>query len=112
MKWVVWFVRDYISRHENPWSRALHVVGVPLAPFGCLYLLIRGRYPAAGAAFVVGYALQWLGHHLEGNEVGEWILIKNIAGRLMRKKGDERVEADPGHGLDRLPGAAPGGDAG
>jgi hypothetical protein len=79
---VGWFVRDYLSRHEDPRSQALHLVGVPLAPIGCTYLLLRGRYRQAWRAFLVGYSLQWLGHRLEGNEVGEWILVKNVARRL------------------------------
>ena len=85
---VRWFVRDYASRHQHPWSRGLHVVGVPLAPFLFLYLLIQGRFPAAGAAFVAGYSLQWLGHHLEGNEVGELTLIKWLIRRFVQ--GGER----------------------
>jgi hypothetical protein len=77
-----WFLRDYISRHQHPWNRALHVVGVPLAPILFLYLLFRGHFAAAGAAFAAGYTLQWLGHRIEGNEVGEWILLKRLVGRL------------------------------
>jgi hypothetical protein len=30
---------------------------------------------------VVGYALQWLGHRIEGNDVGEVILIKRLLGQ-------------------------------
>ena len=80
---VRWYFADYMSRHAHPWSRVLHVAGVPLAPFGCLYLLMRGEWALAGMTFVVGYALQWLGHHLEGNEVGEVILLKKLARRAM-----------------------------
>jgi len=80
---VRWYIADYMSRHANPWNRLLHLVGVPLAPFGCLYLLLRGEFAAAGLAFLAGYALQWLGHHLEGNEVGEVILLKKLARRAM-----------------------------
>jgi hypothetical protein len=77
-----WFVQDYVSRHRHPANRALHVVGVPLAPVLCLYLLLTGQLPTAAAAFTVGYTLQWLGHRIEGNEVGEWILIRGIFRRL------------------------------
>lgn len=85
MRWIRWFVADYLSRHRNPWSRLLHLVGVPLAPFYFLCLLFRGEFPAAGAAFVTGYGLQWLGHRIEGNEVGEWTLLKAIWRRLVRR---------------------------
>jgi hypothetical protein len=72
------FVRDYLSRHRNPWNRAVHLVGVPLAPVLFIYLLVRGEFLLAGAAFVVGYALQWIGHQIEGNEVGEWVLVQKL----------------------------------
>ncbi len=77
-------VRDYLARHRNPWNRGLHLVGVPLAPCLCLVLLLRGRYAAAGRAFAVGYALQLIGHRIEGSEVGEWILVRRAARRLAR----------------------------
>jgi hypothetical protein len=82
---IVWFVRDYVSRHRNPWNRALHLVGVPLSPFATLVLVVLGEWVAALVTFVVGYALQVLGHRIEGNEVGEWILVKNLTGRLVRR---------------------------
>jgi hypothetical protein len=82
LRGVAWFARDYASRHRHPTNRALHLIGVPLAPFGTLYLLLAGNAAPAAAAFACGYALQWAGHHTEGNEVGEWILIKTIARKL------------------------------
>jgi hypothetical protein len=63
------FVRGYMSRHQNPWNRALHLVGVPLAPVTFLILLALGHFVWAGAAFVVGYTLQWTGHQIEGNRM-------------------------------------------
>ncbi len=30
---------------------------------------------------VGGYVLQWIGHMIEGNDVGEWILVKKMLGR-------------------------------
>ena len=48
------FVRDYMARHTNPWNRALHLVGVPLAPDPLSsYFLARGRWlERPAAAFV------------------------------------------------------------
>jgi hypothetical protein len=74
---------DYFSRHTNNWNRALHVIGVPLAPFLFLYLVVRGQFYQALVAFVVGYFLQWVGHTIEGNEVGEVILARFIARRAV-----------------------------
>jgi hypothetical protein len=76
------FFVDYLSRHTNNWNRVLHVIGVPLAPFLFLYLLVAGRFIQAAVAFVAGYLLQWIGHSIEGNEVGELILAKWIARKL------------------------------
>ena len=30
---------------------------------------------------VLGYALQWIGHRIEGNDMGEVVLIKKLFGR-------------------------------
>ncbi len=35
----------------------------------------------AAAAFVAGYALQFAGHAIEGNDAGELILFKRLLGR-------------------------------
>jgi hypothetical protein len=79
-------VAVYMSRHVNPWNRALHLLGVPMAPFLGAYLLIRGRVRAGAGLLVAGYALQWLGHRAEGSELGEWGVIKRLAGRLGRER--------------------------
>ncbi len=76
------FVRDYMARHTNPWNRALHVVGVPLAPILFLYLLIRGMFLGAAAAFVAGYSLQWIGHRIEGNSMWD-----SLEGKLVHALG-------------------------
>lgn len=34
----------------------------------------------AAGFFVGGYALQFLGHAVEGNDAGEWVLIKRLLG--------------------------------
>ena len=94
MKWVHWFVTDYVSRHRNPWCRLLHLVGVPLAPFLFLYLLFQGQFLAAGVAFLAGYSLQWVGHRIEGNEVGEWTLLKAIWRRLTGRAARGEARAD------------------
>jgi hypothetical protein len=60
-------VQSYMARHQNRWSQALHLVGVPLAPIAFVVLLALGDWAWAAAAFVAGYTLQWLGHRIEGN---------------------------------------------
>jgi hypothetical protein len=79
-----WFVRDYIERHAHPLNALLHLVGIPAALYGLVRLL--GGEPLSGLTWLaVGYALQWMGHRAQGNEVGEWILLKALAARLRRR---------------------------
>jgi len=92
------FLRAYPQRHRNPWNRACHIVGGPLAPVLFLYFLFRGRFVAAALAFVAGYGLQWLGHHIEGSEVGEWIMLKALARRLRGMVGGAGAGPAPGDG--------------
>jgi hypothetical protein len=55
-------------------------VGIPVAVAGAGLLIMREWYWGAGA-LVVGYLLQFLGHRVEGNDVGEWAAIKRLCGR-------------------------------
>jgi hypothetical protein len=73
------FIRDYSARHENPWNRALHAVGVPLAPIAFVVLLALGEFAWAAAAFVAGYALQWIGHRIERNSMWD-----SLEGQLVK----------------------------
>lgn len=58
------------------------MAGIPLALGGIVlfFLLPWSQWYWALAAFVVGYALQWIGHSAEGNDVGEWAAIKRLMG--------------------------------
>lgn len=66
-------------RHQHPFNFALHLVGIPLA-FGGLLLFAWTPWFYALAAFVAGYFLQWIGHRIEGNDVGELIPFKRLLG--------------------------------
>lgn len=44
---------------------------------------------AALLLFVVGYALQFWGHAIEGNEVGEVTLVKKILKKMTFMEGKE-----------------------
>jgi hypothetical protein len=76
------FVDEYMARHTNPWNRALHLIGVPLAPVLFLVLLVLGEFKAAAVAFVLGYTLQWTGHRIEGNSFWD-----SFEGRLVKALG-------------------------
>src|SRR5262245_12391127 len=68
----------WLVRHQHPFNFAIHLIGIPVAVAGIPLLFI---WPWWGvAALVLGYFLQWLGHHVEGNDVGEWAGIKRLLG--------------------------------
>jgi uncharacterized membrane protein YGL010W len=75
------FLANYIARHQCRWNQLLHLIGVPLTFVASAVLLALGMGWWALGAFVGGYALQFLGHAVEGNDAGELILVKRWLGR-------------------------------
>ena len=74
------FLSNYAARHTRPANVALHTVGLPVTFAVPVWLLVEGRPGWAGAAFVGGYALQFLGHWCEGNDAGAAVLVKKALG--------------------------------
>ncbi|MFA5863720.1 MAG: Mpo1-like protein [Phycisphaerae bacterium] len=78
---------NWKKRHQNKTSFTLHAIGIPLTILAIpavvvgisknenLFLVL------AGGLFVIGYALQFVGHAIEGNDAGEVILIKKLLGK-------------------------------
>src|SRR5262245_18266480 len=69
-------------RHQLPFNFWVHMVGIPLALAGVVFLFAlpwEQWYWGVGA-FVLGYLLQYLGHRVEGNDMGEWAAIKRLCG--------------------------------
>ena len=75
------FLANYAARHTHPVNVALHAAGLPVTFAAPVWLLIVGEPGWAGAAFVGGYALQLLGHRVEGNDAGEVVLVKRLLGK-------------------------------
>jgi hypothetical protein len=81
-------VANWRERHRHPFNFWIHMIGIPIAPLLVLLLLATALflwepwplYWAAGA-FVLGYFLQFVGHCVEGNDLGEWAGIKRLLGR-------------------------------
>jgi hypothetical protein len=71
--------RNWLERHQTPANYWIHMVGIPLAVAGVPLLLVAQWYWGVGA-IVCGYLLQWIGHRIEGNDVGEFIPIKRLLG--------------------------------
>ena len=72
--------RNWLVRHQVGVNFWLHIVGIPLAFVGLVLLFTSGWEWGVGA-FLGGYFLQWVGHRLEGNDVGEFIPVKKLLGR-------------------------------
>ncbi|MGE3807999.1 MAG: DUF962 domain-containing protein [Gemmataceae bacterium] len=72
-------LKNWRKRHRHPFNFWIHLIGIPLAVAG-VGLLCFGEWRWGLAGFVLGYFLQWLGHLVEGNDVGEWAGIKRLLG--------------------------------
>ncbi len=81
------WLHDWRQRHRHPVSFWLHMVGIPLAIAAVVVAVVQlgqGRWDLwwrPVVLLVLGYVLQWIGHRLEGNDLGEIILIKKWLGR-------------------------------
>ena len=80
MDWLRNWGRNWRSRHRNPVSFALHMVGIPACFVAAPVLLILGHWGWALVCFVGGYALQFIGHGIEGNRSGEEIALRRLLG--------------------------------
>jgi hypothetical protein len=72
-------LRNWLQRHRHPFNFWIHLIGIPLAVAGVVLLFFVPWYWGV-AAFVLGYLLQYVGHLVEGNDVGEWAAIKRLIG--------------------------------
>jgi hypothetical protein len=72
-------LRNWLQRHRHPLNFWIHLIGIPLAVAGVVLLFFVPWYWGV-AAFVLGYLLQYVGHVVEGNDVGEWAAIKRLLG--------------------------------
>lgn len=74
------FLSNYRLRHRHPANIVLHAIGLPLTFVVPIPLLVHVSPGWAAAAFVAGYAFQFVGHAIEGNDAGEVILVKKMLG--------------------------------
>jgi uncharacterized membrane protein YGL010W len=82
------FVDNYKSRHRHPLNRLSHSIGMPMIVLSLPLFFLSWRW--ALVLFVVGWAFQFLGHLIEGNQpaffrnpfyllVGPWWLVRRVA---------------------------------
>jgi len=81
------WIKQWRRRHQHPRSLALHVVAIPMIPLAGVLAAIQ---LADGAwslwwrpvtLLATSYGMQWIGHRIEGNDMGEIILIKKMLGK-------------------------------
>jgi hypothetical protein len=74
-------LKNWLERHRHPVNFWIHMLGIPLAVAGVVLLIAWSAQWYWGlGALVLGYLLQWIGHTVEGNDVGEWAGIKRLLG--------------------------------
>lgn len=83
MRWI----ENWRERHQHPVSFWLHMLGIPLTIAALVLALVQlaaWQWPLWHRPVILlaaGYLLQWVGHLVEGNDMGEVILIKRWLGR-------------------------------
>jgi uncharacterized membrane protein YGL010W len=75
-------LRNWRERHRDPFNFWIHLIGIPMSVIGLVLVFVlpwKLWYVGVGA-FVLGYVLQYAGHCVEGNDLGEWAGIKRLLG--------------------------------
>src|SRR5207248_5004375 len=70
---------NWLQRHQHPFNFYIHLLGIPCAVAGVVLLFFLPWYYGV-AGIILGYILQYAGHKVEGNDVGEWAGIKKLLG--------------------------------
>ncbi len=79
LTWAGTTASAWRRRHRHPVNYWLHLVGIPMA-FLAIPLLFVLPWQWCLGLFAGGYFLQWIGHRVEGNDVGELIPVKRALG--------------------------------
>jgi uncharacterized membrane protein YGL010W len=70
-------ITNWLSRHQNPVNFWIHMLGIPLTILA-IPLAVMHFWLVAASVFVSGYALQFIGHAVEGNHSGEALLARRL----------------------------------
>ena len=91
------WIAQYQLSHQNRWNRLTHLFGIPMIivsiALGLLALIWPGLWSLALTLFILGWALQFLGHAFEGQKpefFKDWRFLfvgtrwwwKKVTGRL------------------------------
>jgi hypothetical protein len=81
------WLRHWLERHRHPASLLLHLLAIPMLPAAAVLAIIQLADSAWSlwwrpvGLFLLSYLLQWIGHRIEGNDMGEIILVKKLLGK-------------------------------
>lgn len=81
------WLQNWLARHQNVLSRRLHYIGIPLTiaavvvAVAQLWLWRWDLWWRPAVLLSAGYLLQYVGHRVEGNDLGEVILVKRLLGK-------------------------------
>lgn len=98
------FMENYKAKHRHPLNRLSHNIGIPLIVISLVLFFFNWRW--ALALFITGWAFQFLGHAIEGNQpaffrnpvyllVGPMWLVRRVASALglgRRDSGQEQQQ--------------------
>jgi uncharacterized membrane protein YGL010W len=59
------FIENYKAKHRHPLNKLTHSVGIPMIALSLPLFFFNWRW--ALALFLIGWALQFVGHAIEGN---------------------------------------------
>ena len=82
------FIENYKAKHRHPLNKLTHTAGIPMIVISLPLFLFNWRW--ALFLFLFGWALQFIGHAIEGNQpaffknpmyllVGPWWLVRRAA---------------------------------
>jgi hypothetical protein len=78
-------IQNWLSRHQDPTSFWLHMIGVPACFVAAPIFLVLHEWLIASALFIGGYALQFIGHLIQGDQSGEEMLVRKLLSRASKK---------------------------
>ena len=94
--WDDW-IAQYSQSHQNRWNQLTHEAGIPMIvvsiPLALLALIFPALWLWAGGLFILGWALPFIGHAIEGKPPeflsdGRFLLVgtrwwwKKVSGRI------------------------------
>ena len=65
------------------------MLGIPACFIVAPIFLILSQWPLAATMFIGGYALQFIGHLVEGNRSGEEMLLRRLLGLEKKPRKDK-----------------------